>query len=195
MPTYGTATRATHRLQVLRGFKGNEPQSLSYSAVPKSGEAILSGMIISLDSNGEWVKGAPAGKHPYVAYHDQADLTVVSSGKLLGLSCTGDYVFQTAFFATAGTFPDGHPLLADATATAVSGVRAGLPGYIAKGVARTTPAAASPFDLIGFVSNGGKVDRAPIDSNTTKDANGAVLVLTWTPRWLPFQLTYGLAAS
>lgn len=181
------------RLQVLRGFKGNEPQSLSYSAVPKTNEGILSGMVISLDSNGQWVKGAPAGKHPYVAYHDQADVT--SSGKLLGLSCTGDYVFQTVFFDTSGTFPDSTPLLADATASAVSGVRMGLPGYLAKGVARTTPAAGTVFDIIGFVSNAGKVDRAPIDSNTTKAADGTVWCLTWTPRWQPFQAIYGLAAS
>lgn len=195
MPTYGTTTRAKPRLNVLRGFKGNEPQSLNHSAKPKAGEEILSGMIISLDSNNEWVKGAPAGKVPYIAYHDQADLDVTSIGLLLGLSCAGDYVVQTAYFASEGTFGNNVFLLADAEDDAVSGVRAGLPGYIAKAVARTTPAVGSVFDLIGVTSHGGKVDRANVDSNSTKDAAGKVLVLTWTTRWQPFQTVYGLAAS
>lgn len=193
MPTYGTVQRAFRRLNVIRGFKGNEPQSLSLSAVPKTGEAILSGMVISLDSNGEWVKGALAGKVPYLAYHDQADSTVASSGKLLGLSCAGDYEVETAFFLTSATIAPAAALMAD-----ISGGSSGDKGYVAKAVARTTPALASPFDLIGYASGGttsSKVDVSNSDSNTAKDSNGNVYVLRWTTRWQPNQYAFGLAAS
>lgn len=192
--TYGTATRSKARLNVLRGYAGNEPKSLSFSAQPLADEAILSGMIISLNSDGKWIKGAPAGKVPFIAYHDQSDSTVDSSGLLLGLSCAGDYEVQTAFFLTTASYPDGTALLADATATATA-TRAGLPGYLAKAVARTTPAAASPFDVVGYASRGGKVNVANINSGVTKDADGAVLVLTWFTRWTPNQYAVGLAAT
>lgn len=167
MPTYGVTTRAKARLNVLRGFKGNEPQSLSYSAKPKADEAILSGMIISLDSNGEWVKGCAAGVTPYFAQHDQADLDVVSSGLLVGLSCAGDYELQTAHFDTSATIANDVPLVAHATnGTVVVGALDGT------------------ADIIGFSCRGGKTDRAAVDNTTTK-VSGYVYVLGLYTRWMP----------
>lgn len=187
MPTYGTATRANPRLGVLRGFKGNEPQSLSYSAKPKANEGILSGMLISLDSNGEWIKGVPAGKVPYVAYHDQADLTVSSIGLLLGLSCAGDYEVQTAFFLTSATIGGGVPLIPEVNGTA------GGKGHLAVGQVKGTPVVTSMVDVVGFTTRAGKIDTANIDSNSTRDSAGKVQVLTWMTRWIPRTPAFELA--
>jgi hypothetical protein len=49
--TYGEYRRAKQRVNVLPGYEGNEPDSLTFSAKTKAAEAILSGMLISLDSN------------------------------------------------------------------------------------------------------------------------------------------------
>lgn len=187
MPTFGTATRANPRLGVLRGFKGNEPQSLSYSAKPKADEAILSGMVISLDGNGEWIKGVPAGKVPYVAYHDQSDLTVSSIGLLLGLSCAGDFEVQTAFFLTSATIGSGVPLIPEVTGTA------GGRGHLAVGQVKTTPVVTVMTDVVGFTTRTGKLDTANIDSNSTRDGAGKVLVVTWATRWIPRTPSYELA--
>src|SRR4051812_25714523 len=107
--TYGETRRAKQRINVLRGYGGNEPVSLTRLAKPKTGEGILSGMLISLDVNGEWIKGVPAGKVPFFAWHDQTDTDVTSSGKLLGLSGAGKYELQTAYIKSGDTFAEGTP--------------------------------------------------------------------------------------
>jgi hypothetical protein len=147
--TYGEKGRRTKpRVNVLRGYGGNEPVSLTYSAKPKLAEAILSGMVISIDVNGEWVKGATAGKVPFIAYHDQADTDVDSSGLLLGLSCAGDFEIETGYFDSTDTYARDDVLIAGT---------AGLLGSLDKGVAllgETIANGAALLDVVGYVTKG-----------------------------------------
>jgi hypothetical protein len=172
--------------------------SLTLSAQPKTGEAILSGMIISTDENGQWVKGCTQGRTPYVAFHDQTDTDVVSCGLLLGLSCAGEYEIETAYF-TDTTFNRDDALIASA----------GTPGNVAKAAGSGTETA----DLIGFVSKAkrqvqaGRTTGVTGNNNTvaydpTKNVNSQFTVggtaaanstLTFVTRWLPKTLAHSAA--
>src|SRR4051812_15033914 len=112
--TFGEFRRTKPRINVKRGFVGNEPQSLTLSAPPRDGDGtIKSGMLISLDTNGKWIPsilvGSSAGTSvggvafgpdaanslSYFAFSDDTDTDVKSSGLLLGLSCAGEFELQT----------------------------------------------------------------------------------------------------
>jgi len=173
--TYGEYRRAKPRLKVLRGYGGNESNVLSTAAAPKLDEAIKSGMLITLDTNGQWVKGFSdiTDPVPHMAYHDQSDTDVTSSGKLLGLSCAGNYEFQTGYFDNDTTFAEGDPLISDATA-----------GSLDKG------AYADSNAIVGICSQGGRVNlggtnNAGQNSEATPDNTGAIYVLTFIARWIP----------
>ena len=97
--------RAKAPLQVLIGFSPTEPLKLAVTATPKLAEAILSGMAIAKDTNGQWVKALDADatiakKSIFIALQDQDDLAVQSSGKLVGLDCSDSYEVQTGYFKT-----------------------------------------------------------------------------------------------
>lgn len=165
--TYGEYRRSKQRINVLRGYGGNEPTSLTYSAKPKAGEDIKSGMLISIDSNDEWIKGCPAGKVPYFAYHDQSDTDVESSGLLLGLSCAGDFEIETAYFNNTQTYVQDSPIKADGTTGSV-----------------TLGTFAGSDDLVGYASRGGRQDTTNINSEggTLAGPNYTLILVTrWTP--------------
>jgi hypothetical protein len=164
--TYGTYKRAFPRIIVLRNNWGNETSGISTTAVPKTDEAIKSGMVISQDTNGEWVKGAAAGKCPYFAVQDQSDTDVLSCGKLTGLSCAGDYEIQTGYFDTNDTFVVNSPLVAGTS---------GLAGYVDLGGSML-----AAVTLIGFVIDPGEVDLGETCTSAT-----ATSVLTLKTMWRP----------
>ena len=171
--SYGEYKRTVARLNVVRGYHGNETTALSAVLPPKDDEGIKSGMIISQDGNGEWVKGCPAGKEPYMAWHDQADPDVASSGKLLGLSCAGDYVFETGWFQeVGGSITSDHFLKASTTAQYL--------GYV-ENCDITDDA-----DKVGKVHVDGVIDYAGKISGVTK-TNGAVNMLKFVALWQPNQ--------
>jgi hypothetical protein len=165
----GPYRRAKQRIAVLRGYPGNESTSFTYSAKPKDGEGILSGMLISLDNNDNWVKGVPAGKTPYFAYHDQTDTDVKSSGLLLGLSCAGNFEIETGYFKSDDTYVTDSPLIAGTTSNV---------GSVAKG---TLTGAA---DIIGFATRGGRQDTTKTNSEAGTIA-GPNYTLTLATKWLP----------
>jgi len=172
--TYGEYRRTTPRLNILRGWAGNEPQSLTHSAKPKKDEAIKSGMAIVLDTNGEWVKATASNgedKIPYFAYSDQSDTDVLSSGLLLGLSCLGDFEIQTPFFDTTPDTPWAHgdPVVLGATA-----------GTLDKGASNL-----AAIHIVGHVTRGGMEDIVKINSEALPDVTGKVLVLNLVTRWRP----------
>lgn len=102
MPRYeGTVKRTRPRVNVMRGYTGNEPQSLSRSAPVASGVTIKSGQAIALDGNEEWILASTEAV-VYIAYHDSDDTDVKSCGKLLGFSTLGQYELETAYTETAG---------------------------------------------------------------------------------------------
>lgn len=168
--TYGHYTRSVPRVNVLAGYWGNEPLALKRSAKPKAEEAIKSGMAISLDENGEWVKGVATGKTPFIAFHDQADTDVTSSGLLLGLSCAGQYEIETGWFDNEQTYVEDSPIKAAVDADA----------------GKVTLGAIGTDDLLGFATRGGRQDVTK--TNTQAAATGTppkLYTLTFRTQWLP----------
>jgi len=113
MPTFGHLKRDFPRLEVPRGFNPNEPFSLTSAFRVKTGETILSGMVISAqwdstDSLYEWVIGADAATDAvHIALQDSTDEDVLEAGNLVGLSCAGQFELTTAFFDPGGTYNEG----------------------------------------------------------------------------------------
>jgi hypothetical protein len=163
-------------MRVRRGYAGNEPRSLTFTAPVASGVTIYSGQVISLDNTGSWILGAPAGKTPYIAYHDSTDTDVKSAGgRLLGFSCSGKFTIETAYFTSgAGAFNANDLALKADTAGNVGNVT------LASSVKDTA-------DIIGFTSNGGLQNVATTNSES-QPAGGppaTVGTLVFDTNWLP----------
>jgi len=167
--TYGESRRALSRVNVLRGYYGNEPYALTTTApVNASNVDIKSGMVISLNSTGEWVKGCLTGVVPHIAYHDAfdpstglGDTDVASSGLLLGLSCAGDYEIETSQFRIADTYVGGTMLVAEGVGLAAPGsglIRAG--GVTSVYGSGTT--GDETLDILGFVTRGKRQVQAGV---------------------------------
>lgn len=117
MPKHGHSTLAKPELQVLRGYDPNEPTKFSAAEVPKTDEAIKSGMVISKsyeDGGYVWIKGGQAGATPYMALENQDDFDIQESGTLPGLSCAGEFVFATGYYKDGDVYNDGTFLTYDA---------------------------------------------------------------------------------
>lgn len=174
--TYGEYRRTKPRLNILRGWKGNEPQSLTHAAKPTAGAEIKSGMLIVLDATtGYWVKcnaTTHAGLVPYFAYSDDTDTDVLSSGLLLGISCLGEFEVQTAYFNADTTWANSDLV--------VKGNTTPLTGSVDKASDNT-----STGETVGVVTRGGVENLAAINSEALKDANGQIKVLNLVTRWRP----------
>jgi len=114
MPRSDYIRRAKPRVEVLRGWNPNEPNTFTQTARAKSGETILSGQLMHLlwdssDSVYEWVLGGLASTVPYIAVQDDQDEDVLECGAMTGLSCAGQFEIETAYFET-GTYADSVPL-------------------------------------------------------------------------------------
>lgn len=171
---YGEYRRAKPRLNILRGFAGNEPQSITFSAEPTVGADIKSGQLIVIDpATGKWVKcdsALHAGLVPYFAFQDQSDTDVTSSGLLLGISCLGEFELQTAYFDSTDVWAHGNPV--------VKGTGA-LVGSVDKGASFL-----AAVETIGVASRGGMEDIVAINSEATPVA-GHVYVLNLVTKWKP----------
>jgi len=171
--TFGEFRRTTPRINVKRGFAGNEPQSITHSATPKAAEGIVSGMLIVLDVNGQWVKSSSSDTKntvPFFAFADQTDTDVVSSGQLVGLSSDGVFELQTAFFDNTQTYAVGDPVIKSATA-----------GSVTKGASFL-----SAVEVVGRVSKGAKEDVVSINTEALP-VNGHVYMLNLVTGWKPAQ--------
>ena len=125
MPTYKNTSnganpekRTKPRVNVLRGYPGNETTALTRSLPPKAGEGIKSGMAIAVGTGGDaglFVKAtnSMAANLVFIAYHDQTDTDVLSSGKLLGFSALGGFELETGYWEQAGS-PAADPADGDA---------------------------------------------------------------------------------
>lgn len=173
--TYGITQRTAPRVGILRGWWGNEPFARTFSAPVTANVTIQSGQLISL-SSGAWVLGCPAGKEPFIAFHDSVDPDVQSAGTLLGLSCAGQFEIETGFFDNTQVYVESSPLKADSGSGTYQGT--GTTGQITLGTLSTAE------DTIGFASNGGRQDRVSIDSQAAP-INGHVYVLRFRTDWNP----------
>ena len=124
MPTYTNGElRDRPRINVLRGYPGNEPTSITAAlgldaAITNdaANTTIFSGQPILRTAGGDftngagvataWITGNATGAptSPYsaqdvfFAYHDSSDTDVTSCGKLLGFSALGKFELETAWF-------------------------------------------------------------------------------------------------
>lgn len=116
MPTNTNGVlRLRPRINVPRGYTGNEPQSLTRSAPLNSASldgsaAVYSGQPLVYDgstrefrkpnsNNGNDMKGA----NVYFALQDGLDTDVQSCGKITGFSALGDFEIETPWVDHAGT--------------------------------------------------------------------------------------------
>ena len=111
--------RTKPRVNVLRGYPGNETTALTRSLPIKSGVSIKSGQAITQGTAGDagtWVLAVAATKahKVFVAYHDSSDPDVISCGKLLGFSAVGKFELETGYYE--GTIADGDEITVGATA-------------------------------------------------------------------------------
>ena len=104
MPTFTNGVlRDFPRVNVPRGYAGNEPQAITKSAPVNSSATIKSGQPIALVSD-EWVQAddSHSSSQIYIAYHDSDDTDVQSCGKLLGFSVLGEFEIETPWVQTNG---------------------------------------------------------------------------------------------
>ena len=183
MPTYlntsaeaNPETRAKPRVNVIRGYGGNETTSLSRS-LPAT-VAIKSGQLIAATATGwELATDAHTVGQIHVAYHDSTDTDVASSGKLLGFSVQGRYELETGYSA-ADVYAVGAPVYCntvagEATATNTGNItpvigyaagplvdwskpqyNAGAAGYGQDNLAQNTEAKAADSKVLRFTTGG-----------------------------------------
>jgi len=125
-------TRTKPRLNVIRGYPGNETTALSRSLSPSV--AIKSGQAVTDNGSGAWILALNThgvGK-VFIAYHDSTDPDVISCDKLLAFAVTGSYELETGYFRAADTFAVGDPVyvgLAAGELTKVNNNTADVIGY------------------------------------------------------------------
>jgi hypothetical protein len=113
MPTLQNGVlRNRPRINVVRGYTGNEPGNITLSAplnvaITNAGGAantIYSGQALTLEAAGTFnLSGAAAlSSAVYFAYHDSTDTDVDSCGKLLGFSSLGTFEIESAWVDTKG---------------------------------------------------------------------------------------------
>lgn len=165
----GYTKRAKRRVNVLRGFDGANPTSMTKNAPVKSGVTVVSGNLLALVS-GEWVL-YDADTHsstPYIALSDGADTDVSASGLLPALSCAGKFEIETALYDTDGTYNEDTPIVASATA-----------GIITSG------ALSGSANIIGFATRGGETNlnagTGPKVEVNAADGNIVTFVTNWQP--------------
>lgn len=119
----------------------------------KAGEAVVAGMLVHIDSNGDIVKGVSGSTGSYgvadllgFAIQDQTSGDVIESGKLGFYSLDGNSVIETdqaAAAITAANYPVGTALTGSGTAGTVKTWTAGdrIIGYV-EGI-RSLPVEAS----------------------------------------------------
>lgn len=172
MPRSGYIKRQYPRVEVLRGFNPNEPQTFTQAYPVKAQEVILSGQVISAGWNAanlqyEWEKGWQASRTPYIALNDATDEDVLEAGNLVALSCLGKFEIETAFFDDQDTYNEGVPVSPDGTSgdlkVATGGNGIPILGYVTR--------IRGPKSLVGLNSN--VVNTEVICFSTAYDANPA----------------------
>jgi len=128
-------------------------------------------MLISLDDNGEWVKGCTAAKIPYIALSDQSDTDVLAIGLLPALSCAGNYEIQTGYFiADSDMQAEGTPIIAATGGDA--------------GSLKVTSDFEQGDDIVGVLTRSGRQDLFEINSECDR-SSGHVYVINFITRWMP----------
>jgi hypothetical protein len=122
MPTLQNGVlRNRPRVNVTRGYTGNEPGNITRSAPldasvtnagVSAGDTIYSGQVMELTSAGKFKAATVAtlSKNAYIAYHDSTDTDVDSCGKILGFSCLGNFEIESAWCVDVKGLAVGDPI-------------------------------------------------------------------------------------
>jgi hypothetical protein len=173
--TIGNFSRQTPRIRVTVGWEGDAKSSFCESLPVASGQTIVSGQLITKTSNsGVWQfqlatpTRIAAGDLPFFAYFDSTDPATLAANALLGISCSGKFELETAFY-DAGTYNPGTLL---AASTAVNGnVMARTSGLFQIGVANGTNS------LLGTYPNLEENSETDGSGSSWRTAGGNVLVV------------------
>jgi hypothetical protein len=128
------------------------------------------------------------GLTPYIALQDSVDTDVLSSGLLLGLSCAGQYVFETGYYVRV----DGNFAVNDAPLI----LSAAVPGSLTLAVAPNGGTVwDTADDIIGVTCMGGEEQVGPsanlagayIPAINTEalPMGGPTYMLNFTAKWSP----------
>jgi len=130
MATYTNGElRLRPRINVLRGYPGNEPTSITAALAvdatvdhSTAAKTIYSGQPIIRNSSGKFTNLLGTGwgtvtdgdampvQDIFFAYHDSTDTDVTSCGKLLGFSALGKFELETAWFDDTNAIAVGDAL-------------------------------------------------------------------------------------
>jgi hypothetical protein len=143
------------------------PYAVDYSAAYKTGETgVKAGMVISLDANGEFIRGMSSGAVAIFALQNQSDFDVasdvgnVAGGVGSGLVALGAYELQTTEFV-ADNYSPNDPLTVESAGAD-------------KGKLKKASALYAE-DVVGVVSTG----------QTDSEHNATIKLLAFWPVWLP----------
>jgi len=110
MPTLQNGVLRTRpRINVTRGYTGNEPGNITLSAPLNTAidnaaadSTVYSGQAVVLESAGTFnlASASDASSKVYFAYHDSTDTDVDSCGKLLGFAALGNFEIETPWVDT-----------------------------------------------------------------------------------------------
>lgn len=179
----GYVKRTTRRVNILRGFDGADPTSFTEVAPVNADVAdpIVSGNVVSLNDDGEWVLGAAAGKIPFLALSDQVDTDVSAAGLVPAVSLAGKFEIEVTLFAD-DTYNINDVLVAGTSGDlglldkgALDGT-ADILGAVTKAPADLNNNSGPTYTNGQFVSGGGPRVEAMTDDST---------ILTFVSNWQP----------
>lgn len=118
-PKDGPVLRDKIKMQQLKGHAPTQPIGLQHRAPVAEVDGILSGQAMVHDASGEWVLAQSGVGNSaenailttvYFPLSDSFDHDVQAAGALPGLSSSGDYELQIAYFDTGTNFEIGTEL-------------------------------------------------------------------------------------
>ena len=173
---------------------GDSLHAGQFAAPVTAAVTILSGQMIYLTAANTWslatdtlISNGAAPAEPYIALQDSTDTDVLASGLLLGLSCAGQYVFETGYYVrTDGAFnAPGLPLV----------VSNAVPGSLTLATAQGGVAWDANQTIVGVTAFTGEEQVGPstnaagafIPAINTEGLplGGPTYMLPFTARWLP----------
>ena len=200
MPTLQNGVlRNRPRVNVTRGYTGNEPGNITLSAPldasvtnkgVSAGDTIYSGQVMELLSSGKF-KAATAttkSKNAYIAYHDSTDTDVDSCGKILGFSCMGNFEIESAWCTDVNGLAIGDAIQTDAAGAFKKGAGAGLTiGQVTEvrdlGVGGHTALGGAGVQRGGVPGTIPEDSTAnPYDNDTTASAGEAIKIVKFVVR-------------
>lgn len=182
MPTFGHLKRSYPILEILKGWNPNEPFTRTAAFPVKDGEVILSGMLltpvwVNANNRMEWSIAdkdtAGIGTAAiYLAQDDYFKEDIIEAGNLVGLSCSGQFEVESAFYKTGVIYNEGVFLTVgdDGKVAPITGTKGTevIVGQVTRAPGNSAATGAGTVNTIGSVigRNSGVVNTNVITFNT-----------------------------